>query len=411
MAKQAYGSASNLMQLLLVTNLYPPQELGGYGRSMADFAWGLMQRGHHLQVLCADVPYLGDSGDGPSGEPVSRCLTLKGSFEGGVQLDQNPERCRASDEANQHWVRYWLKQQKWDGVLVGNIDLLGLETLQPLIDASIPILHHIGFVTPPFDPKLKPTTTLYQIVCASQAVKHSLIKTGMSITRAPVVYPGARVELYGSQINGRSLPVAPSPSKQQPLKICFAGLLMSSKGAHTLLEAIALLQSKNIPTYCMLAGSIYQDSYMQAMKKFIDSRNLQNSIQFVPQLTRQQLSRFFQLQHVCVFPSIHPEAFGIVAAEAMASGLALVSSGVGGAAEVFEDDISGLSFQAGDAISLAKQLERLWTNQSLLKTLQKWATARTGTIQCSTIRTRFGNSNPTQAPITWVKAVSVRRWS
>ena len=55
----------------------------------------------------------------------------------------------------------------------------------------------------------------------------------------------------------------------------------------------------------------------------------------------------------------------------MASGLALVSSGVGGAAEVFEEDISGLSFKAGDAISLATQLELLWRNQSLLESLQK----------------------------------------
>ena len=29
------------MNLLVVTNLYPPQELGGYGRSIADFVWGL----------------------------------------------------------------------------------------------------------------------------------------------------------------------------------------------------------------------------------------------------------------------------------------------------------------------------------------------------------------------------------
>ena len=57
--------------------------------------------------------------------------------------------------------------------------------------------------------------------------------------------------------------------------------------------------------------------------------------------------------------------------EAMASGLALVSSGVGGAVEVFEDGISGLSFQPGDATSLATQLERLWRDPNLLKTLQK----------------------------------------
>ena len=57
------------MQLLLVTNLYI--RLGGYGRSMADFAWGLMQRGHHVRVLCADVPHLGSSGNGPQRTRVS----------------------------------------------------------------------------------------------------------------------------------------------------------------------------------------------------------------------------------------------------------------------------------------------------------------------------------------------------
>ncbi|MBM5786131.1 MAG: glycosyltransferase family 4 protein, partial [Cyanobacteria bacterium K_DeepCast_35m_m1_288] len=66
------------MDLLLVTNLYPPQELGGYGRCMADFCWGLLQLGHRVQVISSDAPYLGPSGPGPSGEPVSRCLTLKG---------------------------------------------------------------------------------------------------------------------------------------------------------------------------------------------------------------------------------------------------------------------------------------------------------------------------------------------
>ena len=40
------------------------------------------------------------------------------------------------------------------------------------------------------------------------------------------------------------------------------------------------------------------------------------------------------MNHIGVFSSIYPEAFGIVAAEIMASGVALVSSGVGGAAEL-----------------------------------------------------------------------------
>ena len=68
------------MNLLVVTNLYPPQELGGYGRSIADFVWGLRERGHNIQVLSSDAPHLGaSSGLGPSGEAVDRRLQLKGS--------------------------------------------------------------------------------------------------------------------------------------------------------------------------------------------------------------------------------------------------------------------------------------------------------------------------------------------
>ena len=58
------------------------------------------------------------------------------------------------------------------------------------------------------------------------------------------------------------------------------------------------------------------------------------SVQFVGQLSRPKLRRFWDLHHIGVFSSIYPEAFGIVAAEIMASGVALVSSGVGGAAEL-----------------------------------------------------------------------------
>ena len=73
------------MRLLLITNLYPPQELGGYGRCMADFCWGLQRRGHQLQVICNNADYLGvPSKIGPSGEPVARDLKLKGDFCNGV---------------------------------------------------------------------------------------------------------------------------------------------------------------------------------------------------------------------------------------------------------------------------------------------------------------------------------------
>ena len=82
-------------------------------------------------------------------------------------------------------------------------------------------------------------------------------------------------------------------------------------------------------------------------------------MQWFGQLSRSQLARFFGLHHVAIFPSVHPEAFGIVAAEAIASGLVLVTSGVGGAAELIEDRVSGFRFKPGDASALAEVLAEI----------------------------------------------------
>ena len=46
------------MKILAITNLYPPQELGGYGRSISDFVWGFIRLGHDVEVLTSDAPYL-----------------------------------------------------------------------------------------------------------------------------------------------------------------------------------------------------------------------------------------------------------------------------------------------------------------------------------------------------------------
>ena len=360
------------MRLLLITNIYPPQELGGYGRCMADFCWGLTRRGHQLQVICNDADYLGNaSKTGPSGEPIARELLLKGDFCNGVHLMQNASEQHAVDQHNQTVIQHWLESNHWDGILLGNLDLLGIELLHWLLSHRLPVLHHIGFVHSPYAIEQQPDTENYHLLAASHAVKSRLIAEGIHATDASIVYPGARTDLFGPTAIRRALPEPPCRMKGDPLHLCFAGLLMESKAPHTLLEAIAQLNRQGYPIRASLAGGAFQKSYVEAMNSFCANNNINSAITFYKQLTRYQLARFFRLHHAAVFPSIHPEAFGIVAVEAMASGLALLSSGVGGASEVFENNKSGLKFEAGDAQSLAKQIKRLFDEPGLLTVLQK----------------------------------------
>jgi glycosyltransferase involved in cell wall biosynthesis len=357
------------MRILLVTNLYPPQELGGYGRSLADFAWGLQQRGHQVTVLTSDAPYLGPGGDGPSGEPVLRRLRLKGSFEGGVSLIGDAQRCAELDQHNTHTLSQQLCADRYDGLLLGNIDLLGPELLPALLAPQVPVLHHVGFMAAPFAPTHWPAARHYTLVAASRAVRASLLQAGLPVAHAPVVYPGARLELFGPPAWGHA-GLAPLGSAAHPLKLCFAGLLMGSKGAHTLVEAAAKLQAGGLSVQVTLAGSEFQPGYWQQLQQFAARAGLEGLVQWVGPLARAQLARCFQLHHIGVFPSIYPEAFGIVGAEMLASGLVLVSSGVGGAAELLEHDRSGLRFEAGNAADLAQQLGRLVQEPGLLPRLR-----------------------------------------
>ena len=104
---------------------------------------------------------------------------------------------------------------------------------------------------------------------------------------------------------------------------------MASKGLHTLVQAAIKLRSMGIFFHVHIAGTPFQKGYKVSDISLYHS--LQDDFFFLGQLSRQSLVRFWSLQHIGVFPSIHPEAFGISAAEIMCSGLLLCSTGVGGA--------------------------------------------------------------------------------
>ena len=216
-------------------------------------AWPTLHGGlSNADIPCkwsaATLSYLGPNSSGPSGEPVDRRLQLKGSFQGGISQLQEPAARAAVDVNNRALLTHWLDAGTWDGILLGNLDLLGTELLAPLLASGLPLLHHIGFVTPPYPPEqMPPKSSRYRVLAASTAVKQCLKDAGMNVDNAAVIYPGARVDLFGAERLGRPLPPAPNGTVGQPLRVCFAGLLMGSKGPHTLLEALLQLKRRGLP--------------------------------------------------------------------------------------------------------------------------------------------------------------------
>ena len=104
-------------------------------------------------------------------------------------------------------IRAWLKSQHWDGILLGNLDLLGPELLPALLEAPCIVQHHVGFVHAPFPPSAWPQSDRYRLVAASRAVRSALVSAGLPTSTASVVYPGVRSEVVRNRSSRHAQPL------------------------------------------------------------------------------------------------------------------------------------------------------------------------------------------------------------
>jgi glycosyltransferase involved in cell wall biosynthesis len=137
--------------------------------------------------------------------------------------------------------------------------------------------------------------------------------------------------------------------------VVYFGKLLENKGVHVLLEAIA-----GLPVRTLIVGF---GDYREELERRADpERTL-----FTGPFEHRHLVHLLALADACVVPSIFPEAFGMVAAEAAAAGCPPIVARHSGLAEIAEgleaEYPPGLgrlaSFPTGDAVELRERLVTL----------------------------------------------------
>lgn len=342
-------------RILVINNLYPPQELGGYGRRICDFANVLRKRGHTIHAIASDAPYLGEI---KSPEPdITRELLLCGTYENlpPKQLEDMSE-VRRIVEHNDRVIRDTIENYVPDVCLVGNIDLLTHQIFSPFLEKSIPVIHLLGFAQPGYPPNVTPDSPLYYVGANSDYGRQGVIKQGYPLDEIGVVYPGAFIQQF-------QMCCLPSLDK---LRIVFASLVLPYKGPQTLIEALAILHYAGVDFECSIAGDAPLQDFLSSLKTVAKTRGFENKVHFLGYIPHKELVDIFATHNVLVFPSVWEEPFGRSQVEAMAAGLTLITSGTGGSAEIVEPGVSGLTFPPGNAFALAEAL------MSLTKNPQGW---------------------------------------
>jgi glycosyltransferase involved in cell wall biosynthesis len=144
-------------------------------------------------------------------------------------------------------------------------------------------------------------------------------------------------------------------------KLLYVGQVSHHKGVHLAIEAVGLLKQRNpeLPVHLTIAGRCATESYEQELLGLVAKYHLEEAVNFMGFVDREDLPELYRKHAILLFPSIWEEPMGISVLEATASGLAVISSGTGGSGELFEDGVTGRFFKSGNVADLSVKIEEL----------------------------------------------------
>lgn len=117
----------------------------------------------------------------------------------------------------------------------------------------------------------------------------------------------------------------PMPQYQDGrINIVFLGRLVQRKGCHYLLAAVKhLTEIDDTPLRLIICGPGPQE---KALKDFVRQQHMEDFVEFIGHVDAEKAG-YLASAHIAAFPSTRGETFGIVLAEAMASGSEVVIGG------------------------------------------------------------------------------------
>jgi glycosyltransferase involved in cell wall biosynthesis len=196
------------------------------------------------------------------------------------------------------------------------------------------------------------------IACISRVLRDEALAFG---------FPAARVHLLPNAINmARFAPLPPAERAARRAAIgvapdqvvcVYVGRLSREKGVLELVDAWKGLQPA--PATLLLAGPDMPGSPWDAgpaARAFVQANGLQHTVRFLG--STEDVAGVLQMADVAVLPS-HFEALGLAAIEALACGVPVVVSRVGGLPDFVHDDVNGRLVEPRDVPALSRALADL----------------------------------------------------
>jgi glycosyltransferase involved in cell wall biosynthesis len=201
---------------------------------------------------------------------------------------------------------------------------------------------------------------LRRLIAPSRFIAEQYAANGIPKDRITVLQNGIDVENF-----------ARGPRKTAPLTLGFIGHLGMHKGLDVLLHALSLMDASKIRL--LVVGTGDEAERFQA---FCHERGLDPYVTFYGQVDNHRIATIYRQIDVLIVPSVWPENSPVTITEAMASGIPVIASDVGGIGELVEDGVTGYLVPLRDSLAIAERIGRLLTRPELLTLMGQRALAK-----------------------------------
>jgi len=161
-------------------------------------------------------------------------------------------------------------------------------------------------------------------------------------------------------------------NKNGDLRVLYLGYLGSTKGSFDLIDAAGELLSNSSNVIFDLVGDELAQGVRQLLEQKILAKNLNGKVNIHQPAFGPEKLAYFQRADVFIYPSYY-EGMPMAVLEAMASGLPVVASRVGGLPDLLEDGVNGYLVDPGCPEQLATAIQKILNNDLLLSSMQKQA--------------------------------------
>lgn len=384
----------------MLSNLFPPDVEGGAELLAGEIADGLTRRGHDVTVLTSATRV-----EAPGEQPRPRILRrLRRAGEARVDRSRPlwrqiglPYRyyLRFHQPANALALRQAVAEFSPDAVYIWEITGLGVTSLLAALPAlRLPTVFHLGSYSllyarlPETDqsqlraPRLKrlligtvPTPAFTSCIAVSAAVREAYARAGFDPARIEVIHNGIAPCFFDTAPARAAVPT----DGHAPWRLLFVGRLCAEKGVLTALKALAQLPSD--PGDPATGANDYQldivgdgdPAYLRLLRAYVSEQRLSERVTFHGRLPRERLIAFYDRSDFLLNTALWSEPFGLTTVEAMARGLPVIGSRVGGTAEIITPGVNGLLVAPGDEHALVGAIERLVAEPALRARLSEAA--------------------------------------